>query len=254
MLAQFLTINLFAFFIIFARLGAALMLLPPFGDVFVLGRARLVLALAISLVALPVIGPMVPPPPASALTLALMLASEVSIGLFIGSLVRIMMSALQTASIVIAYQTGLGTAAAFNPTQNEQGILISRFFTLLGLVMLFATNLHLVLISGLIDSFIALPPGVPPVIDDIASQAVDFVAAAFIAALKVAAPLLILGVLFYLGLGLLSRLMPSIQVLFIALPLQIAFGFWIVMVMLSGMMLWFFDDFATRVGTIFGGA
>jgi len=253
MLDAFISANIFAFLLVFARLGAALMLLPPFGDVFVFPRARLALALALSAVVMPIALPGLPAAPQDPITLALLLGGEIAVGLLIGTLVRILTSALHTASIIVAYQTGFGIAAAFNPSQREQGILISRFLTLLGLVLLFTTDLHRLLLAGLVESYRAVPAGMPPPVGDFAAQAVDFVAGAFATALKISAPLLILGFLFYLALGLLSRLMPSIQVLFVALPLQIGLGFWALAVMLAGVMLWYLDDFGLHAGRMFQG-
>ncbi len=70
--------------------------------------------------------------------------------------------------------------------------------------------------------------------------------------MQVAAPLLIVGLLFYLGLGLLARLMPNMQVFFIALPLQIVLGFWVLMVALSAMMLWYIEYFEDSVPGLIG--
>ncbi len=254
MLAEYLSTNLFAFFTVFARLGAALMLLPPFGDTFVPRRTRLALAIAVSLLVAPVVASTLPALPAAPVELGLILAGEILIGLFIGGLAKILLSGLHTASIVIAYQTGLGAATAFSPDQGDQGVMIGRFFTLVALVLLFSTGLHHMLILALIESYRALPPaGLPPV-GDFAEMAIDFIAGAFVIAVKVAAPLLVIGFLFYLGIGLLSRLMPAMQVFFVALPLQMALGFWIMMVGLSTMMLWYLEFFEERVlGMMSGG-
>ena len=76
---------------------------------------------------------------------------------------------------------------------------------------------------------------------------------AFVIAVKVAAPLLVIGFLFYVGIGLLARLMPAMQVFFVALPLQMVLGFWILMVGMSTMMLWYLEFFEERVTGMFPG-
>ncbi len=247
MLVELLTTDVFVFVTIFARLGAALMLIPPFGDVFVLRRTRLALALTMSFVLMPLAGSTMPPMPAGPLELALIVGGEVAIGVFIGGLTRILFSGLHTASMVVAYQIGLGAAIAFAPAQDDQSVMVGRFFTLIALVLMFATEMHQVLLLALVDSYRALPPGGLPPADSFALQAVNFIAAAFVAALQVAAPVLVIGLMFWIGLGLLARLMPGMQVFFVALPLQIALGFWVIMISLSGMMLWFFEFFEDRV-------
>ncbi len=250
MLAQFLTTEIFAYVTVFARIGAALMLMPPFGDVFVFARTRLALALALSAVVVPLAGPALPRLPEGPFALTLILGGEIGIGLFIGGLARLLLSGLHTASMLVAYQTGLGAATMFDPSQNEQGAIIGRFFSMLALVLLFATDLHHALILALVDSYRALPPGGFPPAGDFAQQAMSFMSGAFVVAVQVAAPVLVVGLLFYLGLGLLGRLMPTMQVFFVALPLQIMLGFWVVMVALSAMMLWYFEYFEDGVGRL----
>ncbi|MFQ5784676.1 MAG: flagellar biosynthetic protein FliR [Alphaproteobacteria bacterium] len=252
MLAEFLNANLYAFLVVFARLGAALMLLPPFGDIFVLRRTRLVLALALSLLVTPLAAPQLPAEPGSPLAVMLVLGGEIAVGLFIGGLARLLFSALHTASFVVANQTGLGAAMAFAPNQGDQGVMVSQFFTLMGLTLLFATDLHQKLLLTLVDSYDALPPGGLPPAGDFAEQAIDFIAGAFVVALQVATPVLLAGLLLSISLGLIARLMPQIQVFFIALPLQIMLGFSVLMVSLSAMMLWYFEFFEENIDKLIG--
>ncbi|MEE8274551.1 MAG: flagellar biosynthetic protein FliR [Alphaproteobacteria bacterium] len=250
MLAEVLTENIFVFLTVFARIGAAMMLMPPFGDTFILRRTRLSLALAVSLVIMPVAAPALPALPPGPIALTLILAGEIAVGLFIGGLARVVFSGLHTASLLVAYNTGLATASLFAPGQDEHGVMVSRFFTMTALVLLFATDLHQALLLALAESYEVLPlAGLPPV-GDFAEQALDFISGAFVVAVQVAAPLLIAGLLLWVGFGLLARLMPTMQVFFVALPLQIAFGFWVLMIALPGMMLWYFDYFEESIGRL----
>ena len=251
MLAAFLGENLFAFFLVFARLGAALMLLPAIGEVYVFVRARLALALAVSAIMTPLLAPHLPTMPESALAMAMLLIGEALMGLFIGSLSRIMISALHTASMVIAFQTGLGAATMFDPNQGDQGAIIGRFLVVTLLALVFTTELHHVLLTALAGSYQTLIPGTLPFVGDFSLVAIRFCSEAFVVAVQIAAPVVLLGLLFYLGLGVLARLMPAVQIFFIALPLQIVLGFWIVMVTLSAMMLWYLDYFEHSFTTLF---
>ena len=254
MLAAALPENIYAFFVVFARLGAAFMLLPGFGESFVYKRGRLAMALVISAVATPIAAPTLPPLPDGPLELTLVIAGEITIGLFIGALARILLSAVHTASMVIAYQTGLAAATIFDPTQNEQGAMIGRFFSLLALVLLFATELHHALIMTLIESYRLLPPGGLPPVGDFAAQAITFMSNAFVVALQMSAPMIVIGLMFYLGLGLVARLMPAVQVFFVALPLQVLLGFWVTMMAMSAMMLWYFEYFADGIASLLTGS
>src|SRR5688572_15195275 len=106
-LDQALTGQVFAFLLIFTRLGTAFMLLPGFGDPYVAQRIRLLLALAISFVVLPVLAPHLPPMPKSASDLIMLLALESFVGVFLGTISKLLMSALETAGAIIAMAAGL---------------------------------------------------------------------------------------------------------------------------------------------------
>ena len=254
MLAELVPANLFVFFVVFARIGSAMVLLPPFGEAFVFVRTRLVLALAISALATPLAAPSLPALPPGPLELTIILTAEILVGLFIGGLARILLAGLHTASMIIAYQTGLAAALAFDPSQGQQSVVISRFFNLMALVLLFSTGLHHAMIMAVVDSYRVLPPGGLPPVGDFAGQAVAFFTGAFVIAMQVAAPVMVIGLLFYLGIGLIARLMPAIQIFFIALPLQVMLGFWITMVALSATMLWYLDYIENGIGELLSGA
>ncbi len=254
MLSELLPANIFAFFVVFARIGSAMVLLPPFGEAFVFVRTRLVLALAISALATPLAAPSLPEPPSGPLALTVILAADILVGLFIGGLARMLLAGLHTASMLIAYQTGLAAALVFDPSQGQQAVVIGRFFNLMALVLLFSTNLHHALLMAVIDSYRVMPPGGLPPVGDFAGQAVAFITGAFIIALQVAAPVVVVGLLFYLGIGLIARLMPAVQIFFIALPLQVMLGFWITMVALAATMLWYLDYMENGIGELLMGA
>lgn len=254
MLSELLPANFFAFFVVFARIGSALVVMPPFGEAFVFIRTRLVLALAISALATPFAASTLPALPPGPLELTILLSAEILVGLFIGGLARMLLAGLHTASMVIAYQTGLAAAMVFDPSQGQQAVVISRFFNLMALVLLFSTNLHHALLMTVIDSYRLMPPGGLPPVGDFAAQAVAFISGAFIIALQVASPIIVVGLMFYLGIGLVARLMPAVQVFFIALPLQIMLGFWITMVAMSATMLWYFDYIEDNIDVLLTGA
>ena len=72
-----------------------------------------------------------------------MLGQEIFIGAVLGITARLMISALQVAGFVIAQQLGLGFVTAVDPTQGgQQGVLVANFLTMLGVTLIFATDLH----------------------------------------------------------------------------------------------------------------
>jgi flagellar biosynthetic protein FliR len=150
--------------------------------------------------------------------------------------VRLAISALQVAGSIVAQQMGLGFVMAIDPTQGQQGALVGNFLTLLGMTLLFATDLHHLLIAALHDSYRLFRPGEVPFSGDIASLTVHTVASAFRIGVQLSAPFIAFGLLFNFGLGVLSRLMPQMQVFFVGLPLSILMGF-VVLILVVGTMM-----------------
>jgi flagellar biosynthetic protein FliR len=170
---------------------------------------------------------------APALTL---LMQEIVIGAVLGLTARLAISALQVAGSVVAQQLGLGFVTAIDPTQNQQGMLVGNFLTLLGIMLVFATNMHHLVIAAMNDSYTIFQPGEMPLVGDAAQHIVRIVATAFRIGIQLSAPFLVFGLLFNLGLGILSRLMPQMQVFFIGLPLSILLGFLLLLLVVGAMM------------------
>jgi len=158
------------------------------------------------------------------------------IGSVLGLTARLAISALQVAGFVVANQLGLGFVTAIDPTQNQQGVLVGNFLSVLGITLIFATDLHHLVIAALNDSYTLFAPGEMPVSGDVAKHVTQVIATAFRIGIQLSAPFLVFGLLFNLGLGVLSRLMPQMQVFFIGLPLSIMLGLLLLVLVIGAMM------------------
>ena len=226
---------IFAAGLIFARLGAILMLMPSMGEPSIPPRIRLGFALLFALILGPVIAPSLPAMPDQPLALIGMIASETIIGLMIGAVSRMFLTAASIAGQVIGQQSGLAMAQSFDPTQGQQGAIMATFFNLLFIVLIFATNLHHLLFEAARSSYMVFPAGEIPIVEDAASWALTAFVDSFRIGVQIAAPLIVFGLIFYLALGVLSRLMPQAQIFFIAMPSNIMAGFFIVAISLGAM-------------------
>ena len=243
MLADLLPTTVFALLLIFARLGTALMLLPGFGESYISVRIRLLLALLVSLVIHPAVAPTLPPMPASPAALFLLVFGEVFIGLFLGTLSRTLMAALSVGGMMIATVTGLANALTNDPTAAQQGSIAGSFLSTLALLIIIVLDLHHLLLRGVIDSYQLFIPGQPLLTGDMSQMISRVVAKAFLLGFQIASPFIAIGLIFNLGLGLLSRLMPQMQIFFIAIPLQILIGLAVLMIALPAIMGWFIAGF-----------
>lgn len=220
-LEEYLSGSVFAFIVVFVRLGTALMVMPGFGDNFVPDRIKLLFALSLSFVMFPVVMTYIPSPLPDTFGLLQIIISEFLVGLFIATMARIFMMAMDTAGMVISTQSGLGSAQIFNPALASQGSLIGTFLIITGIVFIFITGMHHFLIRTIVESYTLFPVGTLPDTGGMAEMMSKAVAAAFMLGIKIAMPFIILTLLIYVAMGVLSRLMPQIQVFMVALPLQI---------------------------------
>ncbi len=233
-----------AFMLAFARIGAMVMLLPGFGETNIPVRIRLAIALGLTLIILPLHRAAYQVDMTSVTPLVVLMVHEIIIGIVLGATARVTLSALAVAGSVIAQQLGLGFATAVDPTQGQQGAALGNFLTILGLTLLFATDMHHLVIAALNDSYVIFSPGEVMPSGDIAALATRAFAAAFKIGIQLSAPFIVFGIVFNLGLGVLARLMPQMQVYFVGVPLSIFAGFLILAAVLATMMGTFLDYFA----------
>ena len=241
MLNEVLNLNIFGFFLIFARVGTAFILLPGFSAIYVSPRLRLLFALAVSFVLLPVLGPTLPGLPESPAELGLILVAEIAIGAFLGVIASLLVAALQVAGTVIALIASMSNAFIQDPLAEQQSAVVAGFLTSIGIILIFVTDLHHLMFYAVASSYTLFVPGQPLELGDMTELLARNYADSFTLGLRMSAPILLTGFTYYIGLGLLTRLMPQMPVFFIGLPIQIAMSITVLMVTLSGTMLVFLD-------------
>ena len=251
-LEQLVSAEIFAPFLVFMRVGSAFVLLPGFGEAYVAMRYRLLLAAAISFAIAPVVEgglPSLPPTPAE---LTMLLLTEIGIGLFLGMSARLVLAALQVAGSIIAMQVGLSSVLVFDPSSQQQGAITAAWLSGVAMTLMFVTDSHHLMLRALADSYGVFHAGDIPPVGDFSDAAARLVADCFTLGVKLSAPFLVFGLVFFLALGLIQRLMPQVQVFFVTQPLQIMSGFIILAVTLSVGMGVFLDNFEVALGRFIG--
>ncbi|HTJ57615.1 MAG TPA: flagellar biosynthetic protein FliR [Devosiaceae bacterium] len=230
----------FAFMLIFARVGTILMFIPALGESSIPARLRLTFALALTLVLLPLLSPRLPVLPDELGGIGLLMFHEIAIGLILGGITRFVVMAAELAGTTIAYQIGLSMAQGSDLTSaGSQGVIIANFLSMLGITLVFATNLHHFALSAIVQSYQVFSPSDPLMIGDAAQMALRAVSGAFTVGVQMAAPFIVFGLVFNVGLGILARLMPALQVYFLSTPATIGIGLFLFVALLSMMMGWY---------------
>ncbi|WP_135210812.1 flagellar biosynthetic protein FliR [Vitreimonas flagellata] len=225
--------------LLFARIAGVIMLLPGFSEPAIPARVRLGFALVLAICLAPTLADRVPDAATSAWGMAFQVSSEALIGILIGGAARFLMTALATAGQIVGLEIGLAFAQTADPTMTQSGQLTSVFLSMLGLALMFATGLHHMFLQGVVGSYDLISLGAPPPVGDAADLALTTAATSFRVGFQIAMPVVAAGLIFRVGLGVLSRLIPQIQVFFIIMPLQILGGLVVFALGLStGMLIW----------------
>lgn len=247
-LDKLLSGHVFGFLLIFSRFGAVLMLMPGIGESYVSPRLRMMLALSVSFLLMTPLMPIMPPPPGSIPDLVRLLGFEIVIGLFYGSLLRLIVSSLETAGSIIALQIGLSNAVILNPSQAVQSPLPSAFLSIAGVTLVFVSGLDHYLIRSLMQTYSIFPPGGVLMPGDMAQSFIHFVSRSFAFGIELAGPFLAGGLLMFLALGIMQKLMPQVQLFLVALPAQILGGMFLVSITIAGIMAAWLSYFDQSVG------
>lgn len=213
--------GMLAFFLVFLRVGAAMAVLPAFGEQLVPRRIRLALALVFTMIVTPSVSSALPETMSFSLALRF-LGAEVVTGLVLGLGLRLFVLALQTAGAMAAQATSLsqifGGSAGVDPQP-----AIAHLLTISGLALAVLADLHIRIAQALILSYEGFPPGVFAPAAFVASWGTFRVAETFALGFMLSAPFLVASLIYNIALGVINRAMPQLMVAFIGAP-ALTFG------------------------------
>lgn len=202
-------------FIVFLRIGAAMAVLPGFGERSVPVRVKLVLTLAFTAIVAPAVAVPVLPLTVNPGRVLACLGTETAIGLALGLVLRLMVLALEMAGAIAAQSTSL---AQLFGAGGEPMPTMSHLFVAAGLALAMMAGLHVRLAELLILSYDVLPPGAFPDAGIIREWGIGHVARAFALAFSLAAPFVMAALIYNLALGAINRAMPQLMVAFVGAP------------------------------------
>jgi flagellar biosynthesis protein FliR len=214
----------FAFVLLLCRAGAACALLPGIAETEVPPMIRAGFAVALAALLLPGLVAQMPPMPDDVGKLLFMVAAELLSGLFIGWLAQLVVASLSVAGQLIAVLTGLSSVLQPEPVLGTQGGALERLLWLAAIVVLFGTGMYALPLAAIGGSYAVIPAGTLLPAADTAAATVAAVSSMFALALRLAAPFVLAGVIWHVVLALLSRLVPQLQVFFLATPAQLVGG------------------------------
>jgi flagellar biosynthesis protein FliR len=231
-LQAFLGASFWHFAIVFLRVGAMAAVLPAFGEQYVPMQIKLAIAVAFTFVVAPALSRF--PAPETPLHFASLAASEAVIGLALGISVRLFVMGLQIAGTIAAQTTSL--SQVLGNIGADALPAIGGVLLISGLALAVMMGLHVRVAEFLIYSYQIFPVGDYPEPGVFSEWGVNRIAKTFYMAFTLAAPFLIMSVIYNLTLGVINRAMPQLMVVFIGAPV-ITFGGLFILMVASPMIL-----------------
>lgn len=197
---------------------------PLFGNVSVPARVKVGLGVMLALI----IAPTVPAQPAvdpMSLSGLLILMQQLVIGLSMGFAMRIVFSGVEMAGEISSMTMGLGFATFYDPQSRGHTSVISQFLALLTMMIYLASDLHLVLLSTLSQTFTSLPVSAAPISGAGFQEVVSWGARIFSAGVQLSLPIVAALLITNMALGILTRAAPQLNLFGIGFPITIGVGF-----------------------------
>ncbi|CAO3438810.1 flagellar biosynthetic protein FliR [Azospirillum doebereinerae] len=235
-LTNLLTLEIYRGFLVLVRVAAAIGFLPGFGENAVPVRIRAALALIVALVLLPGVEGLPDRMPEEPAEMLRVFAGETLVGAWLGIGAKLFMAALQTTGAVAAQAIGLSNPFSLDSAGFEGGSVLSGVLLIGGLALLFASDVHYLMIGALARSYGSWPVGEFPEIGPLAGRFAQLIATTFRMAVGLAAPFILYGLVFNVALGLVNRVMPAMPVYFVGTPILLMAGLGLFM-MTAGAML-----------------
>ncbi|AET70278.1 flagellar biosynthetic protein FliR [Desulfosporosinus orientis DSM 765] len=223
-LAQLLQWNLSLFLLILTRWAGMIMLAPVFAARGVPSLVRLGLAAGITIVLYPLIAATNPSIPSELLPYVAVVIKETLVGLVIGYIIYTMTAILQGAGQLIDFQMGFTMGAAIDPVYGVQSPMMGNFQIVLATMLLLATNSHHYLIAAMVKSYAYIPLNPSNLPANYLFYA-QLIAQVFALSIQLAMPIFGALLVSDVGVGLLTRTVPQLNIFSVIFPVKIVFGF-----------------------------
>ena len=202
-----------------ARTGAFLMISPPFNSRLIPGTVKALLSIGLTLPMAPYLRGTLPSLETSDLIFSV--ALQVFVGAGLGFVTALLFAALQAAGDLIDLFGGFTLAMGYDPLSQNQSSIFGRFYNLVAVTLLFATEGHQMILRGFLQSFRTVPLDATFSLNTFSEVLLKGVGEMFVAALQIAGPLVAVLFLTDVAFGLLNRVAPALNAFQLGFPAKI---------------------------------
>ena len=242
--------QIISFMLVIARLSGLFLIAPVFSSQMIPGRIKVMALFVLGATLTPVVTATTPEIPTGVLPLLLAVGTESVIGLALGFSVAIVFTAVQVGASLIDTSIGFSMANIIDPLNNAQATVLGSFYSLVATLAFLSVNGHHWMLAGFKRSFDMVDVGQVPDFDAMLNNLFATFSGLFAMAFQIAAPVLITLLLVDVVLGIVSRVVPQMNVFFVGIPLKIGVGLVAVIICLPA----FTSFLESRVSDIVSGA
>jgi flagellar biosynthetic protein FliR len=249
-----LNIPLDAFYgvlLIFLRVAAIIFSMPILDASSIPVVFKAGLALAVSVLMLPAVNVAVSIKDLSLITFTIGVVSEIAIGITIGLSVKLLFTGIELAGQIVGYQMGFAVVNVMDPANSAQIPLLAQLYNLTAMLVFLSINGHYMFFRALVDSYRIIPPLSVHIGPRLVGMMMHLAVNMFVVAVKVGAPLIAVMLVVSVALGLVARTVPQIQIMIVAMPLQIFLGLVFMVIVAPYMTAYLIDLFSSYRGTLF---
>ena len=245
-LAQLDRNTIVGFILVLARVSPLFLLAPPFNSSMVPPRARLIIACGISvgLAPLALHGLAIP---SDAMKIAGLALKEILVGLGFAFSIACLFAAVDAAGSMIDTQIGMNFGSLINPVDNTQSGSISQLYSMVGILVFIAIDGEAWVIRGLSRTYELVPMLSTPSISKMTQAATSAFEGILSSALEVAGPVLLALILTDVAFGVVSRVVPQLNIFAVGFPMKMIVGLLVVAAALPFMSGWFVDQLQRSV-------
>ena len=212
------------FLLLTMRIGGIMLTAPVFSHNSIPRRIAVAITLILALVLMPLLVNTPVPQSLTLIELVLLCLKEVIFGVLIGLVFNLVLLGVRLAGSIVSYQIGFAMANVVDPNSSEQVSVIGEIWFMIATLIFLCLNGHHVIISGLADSFRAVPMGTTTLTGPIGEWFIKYSALVFVLAVKLAAPVIMTVFLVEVAMGVLARTMPQMNIFIVGFPLKIFTG------------------------------
>ena len=243
--------ELAGFILVLARVTPLFLIAPLFSSDVIPPRVRGIIAVGISIGLTPIAlhGQHVPAEP---LAIAGLVIEGLLVGLGFAFALAVLMAAVESAGSLIDVISGFSYGSLINPLNGEESAVMNRFYGLVGTLIFLVIGGEAWTLRGLARTFQLVPLTSGPQLDSLVGGAVQVFSTVFAGALEIAAPVLVALLITDVAFGVVSRVVPQLNVFAVGFPSKVAVAMLLVAASLPFTANWISDQLSVSVGAALG--